>query len=73
MMEPGTFVTDFYVIHYEALFPHQRGYRKRKPLAGVVAMPHGEGCPPNAVAGPFLTRQEAECARQEKRGDFLGH
>lgn len=73
MMEQGTCVTDFYVIHYEALLQSRQGYGKRKSLAGVVAMPHGENCPPNAVAGPFLTRQEAECARQGKRGDFRGH
>ena len=56
MMEQGTCVTDFYVIHYEALLQSRQGYGKRKSLAGVVAMPHGENCPPNAVAGPFLTR-----------------
>ena len=73
MMKQGTCVTDFYVIHYEALLQSRSGYGKRTLLAGVVAMLHGEDCPPNAVAGPYLTRQEAECARQEKRGDFLGH
>lgn len=72
MLEQDASGADFYVIRYEALFLERQGYGKRKPLASVVAMPHGEDCPPNAVAGPFFTRYEAERVRYEKRGEFTG-
>lgn len=62
---------DFYVIHYEAYLPSRDGHGERRPLAATVTVPHGEHCPPNAVAGPFATRHEAECVQREKRTEFL--